>query len=96
MSRAWGAGAAVSVGGKDGAKSALPGKGDKGEAARATKGEGSKGDKGEGGKGDKGEGGDKPPAPPKPKMEPYKVSTEVDLPEGLVPDEAKRATARAK
>ena len=92
-----GAGAAVSVGGKDGAKSALPGKGDKGEGGKGDKGEGGKGDKGEGGKGDKGEGGDKPPAPPKPpKMEPYKVSTEVDLPEGLVPDEAKKGDSKGK
>ena len=39
----------------------------------------------------------KPPAPPKPpKMEPYKVSTEVDLPEGLVPDEAKKGDSKGK
>ncbi len=81
-------GAAVSVGGKDGAKSATPGKPDKGEAG---KGDPAKGDAA------KGEGGDKPPAPPKPpKMEPYKVSTEVDLPEGLVPDEAKKGDSKGK
>lgn len=77
-------GAAVSVGGKDGAKSALPAKPEK---------------PADGGKGDpaKGAGGDKPPAPPKPpKMEPYKVSTEVDLPEGLVPDEAKKGDSKGK
>lgn len=81
-------GANVSVGGKDGAKSAKP-----------VKKEGDEKPAGDKPAGDKpaGEGGDKPPAPPKPpKMTPYSATTEVDLPEGLVPEEAKKADSKGK
>jgi hypothetical protein len=75
-------GAAVSVGGKDGAKSAQPAKKEGGDKPAGDK--------------PAGEGGDKPPPPPKPPKAEYKATTELDLPEGLVPDEAKKGDSKGK
>ena len=82
-------GANVSVGGKDGAKSAKPVKkeGDKPEGDKPA------GDKPAGDK-PAGEAAPPPPKPPKPAT--YSATTEVDLPEGLVPEEAKKGDSKGK
>lgn len=78
-------GANISVGGKDGAKTAQPAKKEGGDKPAGDKPAGDA------------PASDQPPPPPKPpKTTPYNATTEVDLPEGLVPDEAKKGDSKGK
>jgi hypothetical protein len=78
-------GANISVGGKDGAKTAQPAKKEGGDKPAGDKPAGDA------------PASDQPPPPPKPpKTTPYNATTEVDLPEGLVPEEAKKGDSKGK